>query len=68
VELLKAWEKDKKPFFETIRTATVRGMFSDPVYGGNAGQAGWKLLGYEHRPAWQPPFGTYDGEPSGGGG
>ena len=60
VELLTAWEKDRKPFFEQVRTACIRGTFSDPSYGGNVGEVGWKLLNYEHRPSWQPPFGAYD--------
>ena len=66
VELLKAWEKDRKPFFDQVRTATIRGTFSDPSYGGNAGEIGWKLLNYEHRPNWQPPFGAYDVAANGG--
>ena len=48
------------PFFGTVRFLTVAGMFSLPVYGGNRGYAGWKLLGFEHRHFWQPPFGADD--------
>lgn len=59
-KILKDWDKKNKPFFEQVRSATITGMFSLPEYGGNADQIGWKLLGYEHRPAWQPPFGSYD--------
>ena len=33
-------------FFETVRTHTLQGMFSDPVRGGNAKFVGWDLLGY----------------------
>ncbi|MBI4419445.1 MAG: gluconate 2-dehydrogenase subunit 3 family protein [Gemmatimonadetes bacterium] len=60
IELLKALEKT--PFFDTVRTATVRGTFASPEYGGNIDKVGWKLLGYEDRYAWQPPFGAYDAE------
>ena len=51
---------DATPFFGTVRFLTIAGMFSLPVYGGNRGYAGWKLLGFEHRHFWQPPFGAYD--------
>lgn len=33
-------------FFTLLRTHTIQGMFSDPVYGGNAGFVGWDLIGY----------------------
>ena len=68
VELLKDWEKedkenkDRKPFFEAMRSASVTGMFSDPSYGGNTDKLGWKLLGFDDRGMWQPPFGSYDVE------
>jgi gluconate 2-dehydrogenase gamma chain len=62
IELLTDWEKQKKPFFEAVRTATITGMFSNPSYGGNADKVGWKLLGFEDRFAWQPPFGSYDAD------
>ncbi len=52
--------EEKSPFFGTLRFLTVAGMFALPVYGGNRGHAGWKLLGFEHRHFWQPPFGFYD--------
>jgi gluconate 2-dehydrogenase gamma chain len=32
--------------FHTLRRYTSEGMFSDPVYGGNRGYAGWRLVGY----------------------
>jgi hypothetical protein len=35
-------------------------MFADPAYGGNSDKVGWKLIGFEDRFAWQPPFGEYD--------
>lgn len=33
-------------FFHNVRRHTSEGMFSDPVYGGNRGMVGWKLVGY----------------------
>ena len=48
------------PFFQTMLTLTRFGMFAMPAYGGNRDHAGWRLLGFDHRHAWQPPFGHYD--------
>jgi gluconate 2-dehydrogenase gamma chain len=48
------------PFFETMRYLTIAGMFSSPEYGGNRGGVGWRLIGFEDRHMWQPPFGFYD--------
>jgi hypothetical protein len=53
---------DSAPFFEDIRTLTVLGMFCSPKYGGNYGGIGWRLLGFEDRHAFTPPFGYYDRE------
>jgi gluconate 2-dehydrogenase gamma chain len=33
-------------FFNTLRTHTIEGMFSDPIYGGNKDFAGWRLIGF----------------------
>jgi gluconate 2-dehydrogenase gamma chain len=33
-------------FFTQLRNDTIEGMFSDPMYGGNQGLVGWKLIGY----------------------
>ena len=44
-------------FFNTLRTHTIEGMFSDPVYGGNKDFAGWRLVGF---PGAQPLFTTAD--------
>jgi gluconate 2-dehydrogenase gamma chain len=33
-------------FFTQLRNDTIEGMFSDPMYGGNQGMVGWKLIGY----------------------
>jgi gluconate 2-dehydrogenase gamma chain len=40
-------------FFNTLRTHTMEGMFSDPVYGGNKDFAGWQLVQF---PGAQPLF------------
>ena len=56
--LLKA--EEASPFFGTVHFMTVAGMFALPVYGGNKAYAGWKVLGFDHRHAWLPPFGHYD--------
>jgi hypothetical protein len=51
---------DRTPFFETSRMLTVLGMFSSPKYGGNTQGIGWKMMGFEDRHAFAPPFGHYD--------
>jgi gluconate 2-dehydrogenase gamma chain len=48
------------PFFNTVRRLTLLGLSASPKYGGNRDKAGWKLLGFEDRHVWQPPFGYYD--------
>lgn len=53
-------EVEATPFFGAARFLTLLGMFSLPAHRGNRGQAGWALIGYEHRPEWHPPFGHYD--------
>jgi hypothetical protein len=35
-----------RAFFEQALGDCIDGFLSDPVYGGNAGGAGWKLIGY----------------------
>lgn len=64
-ELLKAVEQT--PFFGTMRFATIVGMFANSSWGGNAGQVGWKLLGFEAHGTFQPPFGYYDAQVAKGG-
>jgi gluconate 2-dehydrogenase gamma chain len=60
--LLTQLQSEHSEFFEAVRTATVTGFLSNPEYGGNAGKVGWKLIGFEDRYAWQPPFGYYDSD------
>ena len=59
-ELLKSVEET--PFFGAVRFATVVGMLGNPSLGGNRGQTGWKLIGFEGHGIFQPPFGYYDAE------
>ena len=56
---------DRTPFFETIRTLTVLGMFSSPKYGGNFRGIGWAMMGFADQHAFTPPFGYYDREYTG---
>jgi len=63
IALLKTIEKS--PLFELIRTLTITGMFANPEYGGNYDQMGWKLIGFENKFYFEPPFGFYDGEDKG---
>jgi gluconate 2-dehydrogenase gamma chain len=39
---------------------TMCGMFANPSYGGNENKIGWKLVGFDDRFSWSPPFGFYD--------
>jgi gluconate 2-dehydrogenase gamma chain len=58
IEYLQAVEKT--PFFARMRFLTVLGLLALPSYGGNAGKIGWKLVGFDDRHVWEPPFGDYD--------
>ena len=61
IRLLQAIEQTD--FFELVRTHTVLAFFGNPSYGGNRDQIGWKLIGFEDRFHFEPPFGYYDAEP-----
>ncbi len=58
IQLLRAIEKTD--FFELLRTHTLYGFLGNPSYGGNRDGVGWKLIGFEDRHVFQPPFGYYD--------
>jgi len=60
IQVLKAIEKT--PFFAQIRTHTITGFLANPEYGGNRNEIGWKLIGFEGKFHYEPPFGYYDGE------
>ena len=49
-------------FFELVRIHTVMGFLAKPDYGGNHGEVGWKLIGFEERMSNELPFGYYDAE------
>lgn len=53
---------DQTDFFGKIRYLTLAGMFSHPSYGGNRGEIGWKLIGFDGQGAVPPPFGYYDAD------
>jgi gluconate 2-dehydrogenase gamma chain len=58
IQLIHAIETTE--FFELLRTHTLYGFLGNPSYGGNRDRVGWKLIGFEDRMAYQPPFGYYD--------
>ncbi|HSL72350.1 MAG TPA: gluconate 2-dehydrogenase subunit 3 family protein [Longimicrobiales bacterium] len=60
VRILRALENT--PFFFNARMLAVMGVFADPSYGGNREHSAERILGIEHRPSYQPPFGYYDAE------
>jgi hypothetical protein len=47
-------------FFASLRLLSVLGMLSNPSYGGNRNEVGWRLLGFQNDHAYSPPFGYYD--------
>src|SRR6266436_6827250 len=53
---------EKTDFFELVRLHTIMGFLAKPGYGGNHDQVGWKLIGFEDRMTFVPPFGYYDRE------
>ena len=58
-EVLKALEKGEvelpslssKLFFDLLWRNTEEGFFADPIYGGNRGKVGWKLIGFPGIPS-----------------
>ena len=70
-QLTKSQQKDQltaeenTPVFGLLHTMVLFGMFSSPSHGGNRDEAGWKLLGFDKRHVWSPPFGYYDAEAMG---
>jgi len=50
-----------------LRFDTIVGCLALPIWGGNRDYAGWRLVGLDHQPVFQPPFGYYDREANGGG-
>jgi gluconate 2-dehydrogenase gamma chain len=64
IELLHRVEQT--PFFQSLRFGTVAGTFANPSWGGNRDKSGWRILGFEDRFVWEPPFGDYDPKPGAG--
>jgi gluconate 2-dehydrogenase gamma chain len=55
-------EVEQTPFFQSLRFDTIVGTFALPAWGGNRDFAGWHMLGFEHQPRFQAPFGYYDAD------
>jgi gluconate 2-dehydrogenase gamma chain len=53
---------ERTPFFQTARFDTIVGTFALPTFGGNRDYVGWHMLGFDHQPRFQPPFGFYDAD------
>lgn len=53
---------EKTPFFQAIRFDAIVGTFALPSWGGNRDYAGWHMIGFEHQPRFQAPFGSYDAD------
>ena len=64
IEVMK--EVEQTPFFFNARMLTMMGVLSDPSYGGNRDRVGFTLVRREEGMAWQPPFGYYDAQATGG--
>lgn len=60
IAVLEQFEQSDPENFQWIRMTTLAGMFSNPSYGGNYQKAGWKMIGFDDRFVWSPPFGYYD--------
>lgn len=60
IEVMKAMENTSE--FGLLRTFTLIGFLSDPADGGNRDKVGWKLIGFEDKFYYQPPFGYYDAQ------
>ena len=46
IDLKLAHGLSSRAFFELVLQNTMEGFFADPLYGGNKGMAGWKLIGF----------------------
>ena len=61
IEIMKAMEKT--PEFGILRGFVITGFFGSPALGGgNKNEVGWKLIGFEDKFLYQPPFGYYDAQ------
>ncbi len=55
-------EIEDDAFFRNMRFMTIAGTFTLPEYGGNRDEIGWKMIGFEDRHMWMPPYGFYDAD------
>jgi len=55
-------EVEQTPFFQAARFDAIVGTFALPTYGGNRDFTGWHMLGFDHQPRFQAPFGYYDAD------
>ncbi|MFK8042225.1 gluconate 2-dehydrogenase subunit 3 family protein [Congregibacter sp.] len=53
---------ENSDFFGLMHMLTLAGTFTMSRYGGNRGEVGWDILGFERRHHWQVPFGYYDAQ------
>jgi gluconate 2-dehydrogenase gamma chain len=60
IAFLTTLEKADPATFDFFRGGTMLGMFTDPIHGGNFNKVGWKMIGFEDRYSWTPPYGYYD--------
>lgn len=51
---------EKTEFFTLARQHTIVGFLADPIHGGNRDQIGWKLIGFDGKFDYKPPYGYYD--------
>lgn len=58
--------EDAPHVFWPLQTFTVFGALAAPSQGGNRDKAGWAMMSYDDRMAWQPPFGYYDAQGAAG--
>lgn len=58
IELMKSMEKT--PAFSILRAGTMLAFYGDPELRGNKNEVGWKLIDFDSKFLWQPPFGYYD--------
>jgi gluconate 2-dehydrogenase gamma chain len=59
-------ESDPQAVFP-LWTLVMFGVLADPSHGGNRDKAGWAMIDFDDRHAWQPPFGYYDAQARQGG-
>jgi len=64
LEFLRA--NEQHPLFQNLRQGVLVGTFANPSNGGNFEKAGYRILGYDDRGVWRPPFGWYDARANGG--